>query len=172
MTRFLLAFALVLSVLSPSTPAADGISFVNEGIVTATIDEVWPVFATSQGYKTLGSNFAEVDLRVGGIIRSRYGKDGVLGDAETIETLILAYEPPTMIATRIRKVPQTFPFKEAWKAPWTVVTLKPLDGGRTLVRAASLGYGTDEESVAMRKFFESGNQQVIALVQKHFAGSR
>ena len=53
-----------------------------------------------------------------------------------------------------------------------VMTLKPLDGGRTLVHAASLGFGTDEESVAMRRFFEAGNQQTIQSIQKHFAVGR
>ena len=133
------------------------------------MEEVWKVFSTSEGYKALGPALAEVDLRIGGTIRSRYRSDGTLGDAETIENVILAYEPPRMIAIKIQKPPQTFPFKEAWKNTWTVLTLTPLDGGRTLLRASSLGFGTDEESVAMRRFFEAGNQQTIGLLQKHFA---
>jgi uncharacterized protein YndB with AHSA1/START domain len=64
--------------------AADEVSFVNEGVIPAPIDEVWRVFSTSEGYKALGPALAEVDLRVGGVIRSRYRADGVLGDAETI----------------------------------------------------------------------------------------
>jgi uncharacterized protein YndB with AHSA1/START domain len=149
--------------------AADDVSFVNEGIVDAPIAEVWKIWSTSEGYKVLGPALAEVDLRVGGTIRSRYRPDGVLGDSETIENVILAYEPPTMMAIQIKKPPATFPFKEAWKKPWTVLTLVPLEDGRTLVRTASLGYGTDEESLAMRRFFEAGNQQTIAALQKHFA---
>jgi uncharacterized protein YndB with AHSA1/START domain len=146
-----------------------GVSFVNEGVVDATVEEVWRVIATSEGYKILGPALAEVDLKVGGTIRSRYRADGFLGDHETIENTILAFEPPTMMAIKIQKVPQSFPFKEAWKNPWTVLTLKALDGGGTLVRAASLGYGNDDESLAMRRFFEAGNQQTIANIQRHFA---
>ena len=168
----LLALGLALLLLPELPRAADGVSFANEGIVNAPIEEVWKVFATSQGYTILGPALADVDLRVGGLIRSRYSKDGTLGDAETIENVILAYEPPTMMAIRIVKTPRTFPFKEAWKHTWTVMTLRPLDGGRTLVRGASLGYGTDQESVAMRKFFEAGNQQTIQSIQKHFAAGK
>ena len=149
--------------------ADDAVSFVNEGVVNAPVEEVWKVFSTSEGYKALGPALAEVDLRIGGTIRSRYRSDGTLGDAETIENVILAYEPPRMLAIKIQKPPQTFPFKEAWKNTWTVLTLTPLDGGRTLLRASSLGFGTDEESVAMRRFFEAGNQQTIGLLQKRFA---
>jgi uncharacterized protein YndB with AHSA1/START domain len=148
---------------------ADGVSFVNESVVDAPVEEVWKVFATSEGYKILGPAQADVDLRIGGTIRSRYSKTGPLGDEETIENLILAYEPPFMIATRIRKTPKGFPFNEAWKHSWTVVTLVPLDGNRTRVRVASLGFGTDEESLAMKKFFELGNQQTIEGIRKHFA---
>ena len=74
-----------------------------------------------------------------------------------------------MMALRIAKTPASFPFKNAWKSTWTVLTLAPADGGKTLLRAASLGYGTDEESVAMRRFFEAGNQSVVENVQRHFA---
>ncbi len=93
------AWFLLLVAVCGTASAADEISFVNEGVVPAPIDEVWKVFATSEGYKALGPALAEVDLRVGGTIRSRYRADGTLGDAETIENVILAYEPPTMIAT-------------------------------------------------------------------------
>jgi len=149
--------------------AAGEVSFVNEGVVDAPITEVWRVLSTSEGYKVLGPALAEVDLKIGGTIRSRYRADGVLGDAETIENVILAYEPPTMMAIRIQKPPASFPFKEAWRNPWTVTTLVPLEEGRTLMRAASLGYGSDEDSLAMRRFFEAGNQQTIEAIQRHFA---
>jgi uncharacterized protein YndB with AHSA1/START domain len=164
MTRLLLPLLAVCA-----TAHADEVSFVHEGVVDAPIEEVWKIFATSEGYKVLGPALAEVDLRLGGTIRSRYGADGTLGDAETIENTILAYEPPTMMAMQITKTPQSFPFKNAWRTTWTVLTLEPLDGGKTNLRAASLGFGTDEESVAMRRFFEAGNQSVIANVQRHFA---
>ena len=147
----------------------DGVSFVNEGIVNAPVEEVWKALTTSEGYKILGPAQAEVDLRIGGTIRTRYSNTGPLGDEETIENLILAYEPPVMIATRIQKTPKGFPFKEAWKHTWTVVTLERLEGNRTRIRGASLGFGTDEESLAMKTFFERGNQQTIENIKKHFA---
>lgn len=150
---------------------APGVSFVNEGTIQAPIAEVWKVFSTSEGYRAVGVALAEVDLRVGGVIRSRYKANGALGDDETIENAILAYEPPNMIALRIQKPPKTFPFKEAWRQPWTVMTLRDLGAGRTHMRVTSLGYGTDPDSVAMRKFFEHGNQETIETLRKHFAGS-
>ncbi len=170
MTRCLLAAALLMiagAVRGQTVP--DEPSFVTEGTVAAPIAAVWRVWSTSEGYKAVGVALADVDLRVGGLIRSRYSADGVLGDEQTIENEILAYEPPRMIAFRIHKTPANFPFKEAWKRTWTVVTLTTLADGRTHVRAASLGFGPDAESTAMRRFFERGNQQTLDALVAHFA---
>jgi uncharacterized protein YndB with AHSA1/START domain len=161
------AFVLVLLCACGAAAAADEISFVNEGVIPAPVDEVWKVFSTSEGYKKLGPALAEVDLRVGGTIRSRYRTDGELGDAETIENVIVDYRAPVMMAIRISKPPASFPFKEAWRSTWTVLTLTPTDDG-THLRATSYGYGTDEESLAMRRFFEAGNQQTIETLRRHF----
>ena len=165
------ALFLVLLGACGTALAADEVSFVNEGVIPAPIEEVWKVFSTSQGYKTLGPALAEVDLRAGGLIRSRYRADGSLGDAETIENVIVAYRAPVTMTLRIQKTPASFPFKEAWKSTWTVLTLTPTGEG-THLRAASYGYGTDEESLAMRRFFEAGNRQTIETLQRHFGGAR
>ncbi|HET9832018.1 MAG TPA: SRPBCC domain-containing protein [Vicinamibacterales bacterium] len=166
------AALLVLSAGARGQTTADEPSFVNEGVIAAPIADVWRVWSTSDGYKRLGVALAAVDLRVGGLIRSRYAADGLLGDEQTIENEILAYEPPRMIAFRIHKTPANFPFKEAWKHTWTVVTLTPLPDGRTHVRGASLGYGSDPESLAMRRFFERGNQQTIDALTASFSRSK
>ena len=162
------ALFLVLLCACGTAQAADEVSFVNEGVIPAPIDEVWRVFSTSDGYKTLGPALADVDLRVGGLIRSRYRADGALGDPETIENVIVDYRAPVMMAIRIQKPPASFPFKEAWKSTWTVLTLTPTDNG-THLRATSYGYGTDEEPLAMRRFFEAGNQQTIETLRRHFS---
>jgi uncharacterized protein YndB with AHSA1/START domain len=161
------ALFLVLLCACGAAEAAEPVSFVNEGVIPAPVDEVWKVFSTSQGYKALGPALAEVDLRVGGTIRSRYRADGELGDAETIENVIIEYRAPVMMAMRISKPPASFPFKEAWKSTWTVLTLTPTDDG-THLRSVSYGYGTDEESLAMRRFFEAGNQLSIETLRRHF----
>ena len=158
---------LVLLCACGGAAAADEVSFVNEGLIPAPIDEVWKVLSTSEGYKALGPALAEVNLRVGGTIRSRYRADGKLGDAETIENVIIDYRAPTMMAIRISKPPASFPFKEAWKSTWTVLTLTPTVDG-TQLRATSYGYGNDEESLALRRFFEAGNQQTIETLRRHF----
>jgi uncharacterized protein YndB with AHSA1/START domain len=149
----------------------DAPSFVNEGILDAPVAAVWKVWTSGDGYKFVGVALADVDFRIGGLIRSRYSAAGVLGDEETIVNRIMAYEPQRMIAIRIERPPRSFPFREAWKSTWTVVTLSDLGNNRTHIRVASMGYGPDQESMAMRRFFESGNAATLKALQSHFQSS-
>ena len=131
------------------------------------------MFATSEGYKALGPALAEVDLRVGGRFARATAPTARSVDAETIENVILAYEPPTMLATRIQKTPATFPFKEPGRSRGRTTTLTPVDGGQTHIRVTSLGYGPDEESLAMR-LLRARNQQTIdtfAVTSEHLRRS-
>ena len=146
----------------------DAPSFVNEATVNAPVAALWKVWTSGEGYKALGVAQAEVDFRVGGIIRSHYKATGVLGDEETIENRILAYEPQRMIAIRIERPPKSFPFQESSKKTWTVITFTDLGDGRTHLRVASMGFGRDEESTSMRRFFEAGNAATLKTLQTHF----
>jgi uncharacterized protein YndB with AHSA1/START domain len=62
--RALLAILIIASIGLAQTTS--DVSFVNEGVINAPIQEVWKVFSTSEGYKALGPALAEVDLRIGG----------------------------------------------------------------------------------------------------------
>ena len=143
-------------------------TFVIEGTINAPIESVWKIWTSGEGYRALGIAKADVDFRVGGLIRTHYKENGVLGDEETIINRILAYEPLHMLAVRIDRPPKSFPFKEAWKQTWTVITLSKIGDTQTHLRMACMGYGTDEESLAMRRFFENGNAYTLKTMQAHF----
>ena len=153
-------------------PQNDAPSFVNEADINAPLRAVWNVWSSGEGYKAIGAAKADVDLRVGGLIRSHYGPAGVLGDEGTIVNRILAYEPQRMMAIQIDKPPKGFPFKEAWRHTWTVITMTDLGNGRTHLRVASMGFGTDEESTAMRQFFEAGNAATLKAIQAHLESAK
>jgi uncharacterized protein YndB with AHSA1/START domain len=139
-----------------------------EAIINAPPAEVWKVFSTGEGFKKLGVAKAEVDLRPGGLIRTHYSPEGVLGDEGTIQNQIMAFEPERMIAFRIFQPPKGFPFKEAWKKTWSVATFTDLGDRRTNLRLAMQGFGTDEESLAMREFFVKGNEWTMKKLQAGF----
>lgn len=142
---------------------------ITQGVVKAPAAEVWKVFSTSEGFKKLGCAHCDMDLRIGGQIRSHYDPKGVLGDDGTIHNEILSYEPGHMLSIRIKKPPKGFPFaEETWKATWTVISLTDLGEGQTRVRMAGLGYPATEDGQKMRKFFDEGNAYVLKFLQSKF----
>lgn len=144
---------------------------VHEVDLEAPVEEVWRIFTTDEGYKTLGVAQARIDLRVGGKMLTHYDPAGVLGDEGTIENTILAYEPMRMIAFQITRPPKGFPFMGAYSSTWSVVTMQDAGNGQTHLRLAGLGYTEDPESQKMRAFFEQGNAWVMRKLQGSFAAS-
>ncbi len=142
---------------------------VTEGVVNAPVAEVWRVLSTPEGSTRLGVAKAEMDFRPGGLIRSTYDAAQPLDGDGAIWTEILAYEPYRVLATRIQRPPKSFPFKEAWRHVWTVISLSDVGEGRTKVRIAMMGYGPDRESQAMREFFHRGNDRVMKTLQACYA---
>ncbi|HWK75108.1 MAG TPA: SRPBCC domain-containing protein [Povalibacter sp.] len=143
-------------------------SQVTEGFVNAPIAEVWRLFTTSEGFKTTGAEQAEVDLRVGGLIRAHYDPKGALGDPETVVNEILAYEPQRMLALRIKQPPASFAYRDAVAGTWTVIYFTPSGEDMTHVRIVGLGYRDDAQSQAMRQFFEKGNRATLDHIAQRY----
>jgi uncharacterized protein YndB with AHSA1/START domain len=142
---------------------------VSEAVVDAPIAKVWHALTTKEGTEAWEFAQAEFDLRVGGTMRTHYRKSANPADGGGIENIFLAFEPNRMFAIKVGKPPEKFPFKEAIKSVWHIVYLEEAGPSRTRVRIVGLGYGADEESKKMRKFFEVGNSQTLKKLQEHFA---
>lgn len=154
---------------APTTVPTCEAPVLTEGVIQAPVAEVWRVFTTAEGFKKLGVAQCEIDFCIGGLIRTHYDPNGVLGDEGTIQNEILAYEPPRILSLRIHRPPKGFPFSEStWKRTWSVVTLTDLGDGRTHVRLAGMGYTDDDESRKMREFFEKENAWVMQHLQRQF----
>jgi uncharacterized protein YndB with AHSA1/START domain len=148
-------------------PAKAG-TLVVESFINAPVEEVWRVFTTGEGYKSLGVAQADVDFRIGGEIRSHYDPKGRLGDAETIVNEILAYEPERMLAIRIKQAPANFPYRDGTVGTWSVIYFNPAGEGVTQVRIITLGYTDTPASQATRKFFERGNRETLEVLGKRY----
>jgi uncharacterized protein YndB with AHSA1/START domain len=159
----------VLGCLALSTrPAVAAEPQVTEGFINASPAEVWRIFTTAEGYKLTGAAHAEVDLKIGGLIRAHYNPKGQLGDAETIVNEILAYEPERMLAIRIKQPPVGFPHKDAVAGTWTVIYINPAGDNMTQVRIIGLGYTDSPQSQAMRKYFAEGNRWTLEHIGKRY----
>jgi uncharacterized protein YndB with AHSA1/START domain len=147
---------------------ADESRQVTEGTIEAPIEAVWDALATKKGQEAWNVAHAEIDLKVGGKMRTHYSAEGKIGDPNTIENIILAFEPKRMLTIQVGKTPEKFPFKEAIKKVWHVMYFDEAGEGRTRLRIVGVGYGDDEESKKLRDFFEKGNAYTVKKMQEHF----
>jgi uncharacterized protein YndB with AHSA1/START domain len=136
-------------------------------VVDASRAAVWKAFTTEEVAKWMVAH-ANIDLKIGGLMRTHYDPKGKLGDMGTIENTILCFDPERMFAIRNTKAPMKFPFPKAIQAMWTVVYFEDADGGKTRVTVVGNGFGDDEEAQKMRAFFQRGNDYTVQQLQKYF----
>jgi uncharacterized protein YndB with AHSA1/START domain len=141
-----------------------------QAVVDAPADIVWEAFVTKEGIESWMVASGDVDLKIGGLMRTTYRKGADLDGDTAIHQAILSIDPGRMLSFRTVKTPKDFPFAEAMSKSWTVVYLDPVDASRTRVTIKMLGYDSDTESQKMRAFFEVGNKATLdALVNRFVA---
>ena len=145
-------------------------ALVHEVVVPASADRVWAAFTTRQGLEGWMAAHADIELRVGGLLRTHYDPAGRLGDPKTIENLVASYDPQRMLTLRVHRAPEGFPFPGTVGQMWTVVYFAPEGPAATRVRTVSLGFTAETESQAMRRFFDRGNAYTLRKLQEHFSG--
>jgi len=166
--RTLIALLSLVAGLLAGTAAHADEDIVVEAIVEAPVAEVYKAWATSAGLESWLAPHADIDLRVGGLMRVTYDPAGKLGDAGTIENRVLAFERDRMLTIQVAKAPDDFPFRTIVSSMRTVLTFEPASDGRTLVRVVGSGFTADPDSQRMKNFFSRGNAQTLAMLQKRF----
>jgi len=168
-----LPLLLLTIVCLPLAASAGGLGaddrLVHEGLVAAPSKDVWAALTTEEGQESWMVAHSELELKVGGLMRTHYDSKGKIGDPGTIENTIISYDPERMLSMRVTKTPAGFPFPNAVMRMWTVIYLEPAGPSATRVRFVGLGFGGDEESVKMRAFFDRGNAYTLKKLQERFA---
>ena len=149
--------------------SAHGEPVIAQAEVDASPEKVWDAFTTREGLESWMVASGDVDLRIGGLIRTTYRKSADLDGDTAIHQEILSMDPGRMISFRTVKSPKDFPFSEAISKSWTVVYIEPLATGRTRVTVKMLGYTNDPQAQKMRSFFELGNKATLDALVKRFA---
>lgn len=172
LTAALLTIA-VLSITLPARAQSDaGRTLTHSVVLAAPADEVWRTLTTPDGWKNgFGVALAEIDLRVGGAIRTHYDPNGALGDPNTIVHTILAYEPGRMIASKCTAVPAGAPdaLRHISERGWSVIRLDPLTPSRTRLTITGMGYDDSALGRQAYDFFKAGNDHSLKKLQQHFA---
>lgn len=156
-------------VLSAAAAAADR-TLEHQGVVEAPLAEVWAAFTTSDGFASWAVAHAQVDLRLGGEIRSSYHPQSDLHDEHTIVNRIISYEPQRMLSIRNEQAPAGFKNAALFQQTWSVIYFEPLGRDRTHVRVIGLGYGEGPEWDEIYDKFKAGNAVTLERLQQKFAG--
>lgn len=154
----------------PSTPG--GRILRCENIIPASAEEIFKGFQSSEGLvKLWGVAQADVDFRIGGQMRTRYDKEGKLGEPGTIINTILAFEPARMLAVK-PTAPEGAPswLKTFCGTGWTVLRLEPLDATHTRLSCTQMGYGEGPDYDQAYEFFDKGNRWTLEKMAAAFTG--
>jgi uncharacterized protein YndB with AHSA1/START domain len=142
---------------------------VTEGLIEAPSDAVWAAFTTKEGQESWNVAHAEIELKIGGKMRTHYDPKGQIGDPNTIENTILCFEPKRMLAIQVTRPPEKLALKNAIMKMWTVIHFEEVGPASTKLRVVGIGYGDDEESKKLREFFKQGNAYTLKKLQEKFA---
>lgn len=164
---FPLLFLLSLASVTGYTQPANRLT--HEGTVEASVEDVWTVFTTKSGLESWMTSHAEIELKIGGVMKTQYDPSGNVNDATAIHNTVLSYDPLNMLSFQVSKAPEKFPFPTAIKDMWTVVYFEPKGETKTLVRIVCSGFNETTESIKMREFFDRGNGFTLQELQKRFS---
>ena len=166
----ILLFAIACSpILALAEGAKKDNRLIHEGVVAAPVKDVWTALTTKEGQESWMVAHSEIELKIGGRMRTNYDPKGTIGDPKTIENMIISYDPERMLSIQVTKTPEGFPFPNAVKSMWTIIYLDAINPRATRVRFVGLGFGDDEESKKMRAFFDRGNAFTLKKLQERFA---
>ena len=142
-------------------------TLIHEATIEAPVARVWEAFTTVEGWRSWGVQFAEMDVREGGLIETGYFPDAVAGDPRNIKHRILAIIPERLMVTRIEQAPEGGPIDpEMLARMWSVYELEPLGNERTRLRISGHGYEPGERFDRILGFFEQGNIASIAQMRR------
>ncbi len=141
---------------------------IQEFMVKSPIDSVWKAYTTKKGYESWAAPLAEVDLKVGGFIKSNYNKDGKIGDSTTIVTHIINYVPKRLITLQA-EITDNFPefMKKEAKDFYNVIYFDEMDDGSTSVKSFGIGYKNNPKYLALINYFISANETILMNLIAH-----
>lgn len=133
----------------------------HEQVVPAPLEEVWRLFASTEGLASWVAPVAAIELRIGGFWESSYRADARLGDPGNIRNRILSYYPEKMLSIAVDSAPPGFPEPELVRTVWTVIEFEQVGRSRTRVRVSMLGYLEGAGYERLYSMFRVGNAETL-----------
>lgn len=135
---------------------------IQELTVEARIDSVWNAYTTKKGMENWAVPLAEIDLKVGGSIKTNYNEQGRIGDSTTIVTHIINYVPKRLITLQA-EISDNFPefMKDDAKDFYNVVYYDELDNGHTDIKSFGIGYKNTPKYLSLMNYFIQANEKTL-----------
>ncbi|HEU4724442.1 MAG TPA: SRPBCC domain-containing protein [Candidatus Eisenbacteria bacterium] len=170
--RFCIAIlALVALGTTGAVPArADGEeALFREAVVEGPTDLVWRLLTTKKGMQAWLAPQADVDWRVGGLIRTHHDAAGRIGDAQTTVSRVLSLDAGRRFSVKLEHAPEGYPFAQFVEGTWYDVALDALPGGRTRIRFVGHGLGEGWARYATAPMFQQGADLAFGQLKKALA---
>ncbi len=135
------------------------IVLIQEFMVNVHLDSVWNAFTTKKGWESAFVAISEIDLRIGGTIKSSYNKNATIGDSTTIVNHIVNFVPKKILTLQA-ELSDHFPefMKEDSKHFYNVIYFKAISEHKTKVESYGIGYKNTPKYLSLLKFFIKGNE--------------
>ena len=136
---------------------ANELILIQEVSFSAPVEDVWSAYTTEEGWTAWASPRAEIDLRVGGSIRTAY--EGEIGDSNT-NTLHIVNYVPRRVLTLKTDVSSNWPEimqKDAEKLS-NVILFDEIADGVTRIQSFGIGYTDAPEYDQLMNFFIKANE--------------
>lgn len=137
-----------------------------ESVVSASIDQVWHAWTTSEGVKSFFSPEANVELRIGGPYEIYFNMEAPYGQRGSEDCQVLSYLPKCMLSFEWSAPPH---FGELRNQRTHVVLLfEPVGKRQVRVSLTQLGWGRGEEWKKLFDYFDRAWGMVLENLKESF----
>ncbi|WP_204346594.1 SRPBCC domain-containing protein [Psychroserpens algicola] len=135
---------------------------IQELTVKSPIDSVWKAYTTKKGWENWAVPLAEIDLKVGGYIKTNYNEQGKIGDSTTIVTHIINYVPKKILTLQA-ELTDNFPefMKDDAKDFYNVIYFDELENGNTNIKSFGIGYKNTPKYLSLMNYFIPANERIL-----------
>lgn len=138
------------------------IVLIQEFTVNVPLDSVWNAYTTKKGWESWAVAIAEIDLKVGGYIKTNYNASGKIGDSTTIVTHIINYVPKKLLTLQA-EITDNFPefMKKEAKDFYNVIYFEEKENGVTNVKSYGIGYKNTPKYLSLMQYFIQANEMSL-----------
>ena len=144
---------------------------IQKVMIDAPLAKCWAAYTTTQGWQNWVAPVAQVELEIGGTIKTNYRPEGSVDDDDTVVLKVVNYVPERILTLQAN-VTENFP--EIMKADaerlFNVIEFERIDDEQTRVTSYGIGYKDTPEYQRLLKFFVTANEgtyeKLIAYVER------